>query len=66
MGLMTPPVKNLLLGNHAGGQDPHKVVASAKKKIIIINKFHYVGPTYTSTTKNEMIEVTYKQCLGVA
>jgi hypothetical protein len=32
MGLTTPRQKNLMLGDHGGGQDPHGVVASVKKK----------------------------------
>jgi hypothetical protein len=30
--LTTPPQKNVLLRNHGGGQDPHRVVAPVKKK----------------------------------
>jgi hypothetical protein len=29
---MTPPLKNLLLQNHGGGQDPHRVAVPVKKK----------------------------------
>jgi hypothetical protein len=32
VGLMTPPGKKLLLWNHGGDQDPHRVVAPVKKK----------------------------------
>jgi hypothetical protein len=32
VGLMTPPRKNLLLGDQRGCQDPHRVVAPVKKK----------------------------------
>jgi hypothetical protein len=33
MGLMTPTRKNLLLQNHGGDQEPHKVVVPAKRRI---------------------------------
>jgi hypothetical protein len=33
VGLTIPPRKNLLLRNHGGGQDPHRVVAPVKKMI---------------------------------
>jgi hypothetical protein len=32
VGLTTPPRNNLLLRNHEGGQDPHRVVPPVKKK----------------------------------
>jgi hypothetical protein len=36
MGLMTPPQKHLLFRNHGGGsQDPCRVVAPVKKKMLL-------------------------------
>jgi hypothetical protein len=40
MGLMTPPQNNLLLRNTDGGQDPDKVVAPVKKKIIYMYTYN--------------------------
>jgi hypothetical protein len=31
-GAKTPPLEHFLLGNHGGGQDPHKFVSTIQEK----------------------------------
>jgi hypothetical protein len=55
---MTPPRKSLLLKNHGGGQNPHRVIAPVKKKEIL-NQLHFMD-FYFFINQNS---VTFKMAL---